>query len=67
MERYEIGEVVEWEVGNTVSRGIVYDDEGRDNIEIMLVDVNGREAYCRLKVRREILRRFEHVQQEDNL
>lgn len=58
MERYEIGEVVEWQTGNMISRGIVYDDDGGEEIEIILVDVNGREACYHLKVRREILKRF---------
>lgn len=61
MERYEIGEVVEWQTGNIISRGIVYDDDGGEYVEVILVDVNGREACYHLKVIRGILKRFENV------
>ena len=58
MERYEIGEVVEWQVGNIISQGIVYNDDGGEVVEIQLVTVNGTMAYHHLSVKRNVLKRI---------
>lgn len=57
MENLEIGTTVEWEVGNILARGIVYDPaDGKDTSVIVCYEINGSPTKKKFEVKKEILR-----------
>lgn len=60
METYEIGEVVTWEISDTVKCvGIVYNDLGGETVDVLCVDINSKKAKVHVDVVRGILSKYE--------
>jgi len=55
MEEFLIGEQVQWKVGNMECKGIVYEDTGEDELEVMCREVNFKPAKTKIKVKRNLL------------
>ena len=57
---YEIGEVVTWEPSPTVKCvGLVFDDLGKETVNVLCVDINGRKAKTKIDVQRSLMKRYD--------
>lgn len=54
---YEIGQLVEWKVGNLTCQGIVYEDFD-DEVELICRSIGNKESKTKLKVKKEILNKI---------
>lgn len=52
---FEIGDKVQWTSGKILSRGIVYDDNGGDTVEVVCLEIAGKYAKIKVNVVRELL------------
>lgn len=52
---FEIGQQVEWASGNIIARGLVYDDNGLDTVEVRCLEIGNRKASVNINVVRELL------------
>lgn len=55
IELFEIGQVIEWKIGNVLSKGIIRDDDGSDMVEVVCFEINGNPTKKKLKVIRDLL------------
>lgn len=51
----DIGQVINWEVGGILSKGIVYDDTGEDFIDVVCVESCNKPCHHKLKVNRNLI------------
>lgn len=58
-ELYLIGDTVEWKPTPTIiCRGIIHEDNGGNEVDVLCVDINCKKAKTRVNVKRDILTRF---------
>lgn len=49
MRQFQIGEVIEWEIGRTSAKGIVRNDCFQE-VEVLCLEINGKKASHKLNV-----------------
>ena len=54
---FEIGDPVEWKVGELICNGITYDDNNEDTVDVRLASINNKKANDIISVRRELLKK----------
>lgn len=52
---FEIGDKVQWTSGKILSRGIVYDDNGDETVEVLCLEIAGKHAKIKVNVVRGLL------------